>query len=60
MTAIEPSAARESEARELTHQIRDAAETIHRLVLRVHDERAWAALGYDSWGDYADAELHVN
>lgn len=47
----------EAGARDLTDRIRDAAESTFRLLREAHDRRAWAALGYASYVDYAHAEF---
>jgi hypothetical protein len=46
-----------SEARTLTDTINSAAENMGELLLSAHDGRAWAALGYKSWREYAVAEF---
>lgn len=48
------------EARSLTDEIRGAAERVWSLLVEAHDRRAWAALGYSSWRDYAMAEFGMS
>lgn len=48
------------EARALTLEIKGAAERIYALLLRAHEGRAWSALGYESWRDYAMAEFGMS
>lgn len=47
----------EAGARELTDRIRTAAEQTFRLLQEAHDRKAWAALGYSSYVEYAAAEF---
>jgi lambda repressor-like predicted transcriptional regulator len=44
-------------ARRLTAQLRQQLAGALQLLHQVHDGRAWAVLGYDSWDAYCDAEL---
>ncbi|MDQ1569197.1 MAG: hypothetical protein QOF96_4077 [Actinomycetota bacterium] len=48
------------EAREITEDIRQAAEAIWGLLLEARDRRAWAALGYQSFAAYATAEFGMS
>lgn len=48
------------EARSLTEQIKAATEQLYSLLLRAHEGQAWAALGYDSWRDYAMTEFGMS
>lgn len=48
------------EARALTTEIQQSAERTHALLLRAHEGEAWAALGYDSWRDYATTEFSMS
>lgn len=54
------------QARALTAQIRESIAAVERAwavlaerVRRAHDGRAWIALGYTSWGQYAEAEFGI-
>ena len=47
-------------ARELTTAIRTTAEQIHALLLQAYEGRAWSALGYESWREYATVELGIS
>lgn len=61
MTAVERVyVCDEAEARDLTEKIKASGERTCRLIKNAHDWRAWAALGYDSWRDYAMTELGVS
>ncbi len=44
-------------ARNLTEQIKVGIERTWLLVIRAHNERAWAALGYPSWDEYCNCEF---
>ena len=44
-------------ARALTDQIKTGVEAVWQLVTQAYTERAWAALGYQSWDDYLTAEF---
>lgn len=50
----------EAEARDLTEQIKGSVEKTWRLLLNAHEWKAWAALGYGSWRDYAQAEFGMS
>lgn len=45
------------EARQITDQIRIAADATWHLIVRAYSERAWSALGYASWDDYCTREF---
>lgn len=47
----------EAEARTLTDQIIDLATDLWELIALAYTERAWAALGYESWEDYVAQEF---
>lgn len=49
-----------NEAQELTAQIRATAHGLWRLVAEAYDRKAWQALGYASWKDYATDELQMS
>lgn len=49
-----------SEAQQLTAQIRATAHGLWRLVAEAYDRKAWQALGYASWKDYATEELQMS
>jgi hypothetical protein len=48
------------QARDLTDRTRSAGETFHDLLLETHETGAWAALGYESWREYAIEEFNVS
>jgi hypothetical protein len=48
------------EARALTDEIKGATERLYALLLQAHEGRAWSALGYDSWRDYAMTEFGMS
>lgn len=48
------------EASRLTQRIKTAGRNLSRLVLRAHEGRAWIALGYDSWEQYARQEFGLS
>jgi hypothetical protein len=48
------------EARQITDDIKGAAETVWTLLVEAHDRQAWAALGYGSWRDYAMTEFGMS
>jgi hypothetical protein len=48
------------EARALTDEIQQSQERTYALLLRAHEGEAWAALGYESWRDYATAEFNMS
>ena len=43
--------------RALTDQIKTGVEAVWQLVSQAYTERAWAALGYQSWDDYLVIEF---
>lgn len=47
----------EKEAVALTDSIKSTATAVCLLIKRAHDERAWEALGYDSWSAYIEGEF---
>ncbi len=47
----------ESQARELTERIRVTVEDVWSLLLEAHNGRAWEALGYPNWREYAQQEF---
>lgn len=47
----------EAEARDLTDRIKRAVEHVWELFLEAHERRAWMALAYKSWRDWAQAEF---
>lgn len=49
-----------AEAQELTTQIRQHAGVLWQLVAEAHDRKAWQALGYSSWKEYAVEELQMS
>lgn len=46
-----------ADAQQCVKQIREHAENIREAALRLHEERGWAALGYDSWRECIKAEF---
>lgn len=48
------------EARVITGEIRAAADLLWALLTVAHDRRAWAALGYASFGEYVRLELSIS
>lgn len=60
MTDIATTELTADEARELTNEIKASAERMYALLLRAHEGRAWSALGYDSWREYAMAEFGMS
>lgn len=48
------------QARELTDRIRATGETFVSLLYEAHERRAWDALGYASWREYATEELNIS
>ena len=49
-----------AEATALTQQIRATAGSLWQLVAVAYDRKAWQALGYSSWKDYATEELQMS
>jgi hypothetical protein len=49
-----------AEARKLTDDIKASVERVWALLLEAHDRKAWAALGYGSWREYAMAEFGMS
>lgn len=61
MTAnIQKTAITEAQARQLTDRIKSAADQLWALLLQAHESKAWTALGYKNWRDYAVAEFSVS
>lgn len=50
----------ETQARELTQQIRAATDVLWSLVARAHAGRAWRSLGYASWEQYVAEEFNMS
>lgn len=50
----------EGQARDITEDIKTASSMLYILLKRAHDERAWASLGYNTWGEYIDAEFEFS
>ncbi len=44
-------------ARALTDKINTLVENAWHLIVQAFQERAWAALGYNTWDDYCAAEF---
>jgi hypothetical protein len=57
MSTMTAAGAAPAEALELTWRIREAADAVYQLVREAHEQHVWATLGYDSWAEYARAEL---
>lgn len=47
----------QSEAKELTEDIKSTSSALYVLLKRAHDEKAWVAMGYKSWTEYIEAEF---
>lgn len=47
----------QTEARDLTLQIKSGMCQVSSLILKAHDGRAWSALGYGSWATYVREEF---
>ena len=47
-------------ARELTDRIKSAVDDVAEMLHRAHQERAWAALGYESWKAYCETEFRMS
>lgn len=54
------SACTPEEARQLTDEIRNAAEQVWELLVAAHDRQAWSALGYATWADYVRTEFDMS
>lgn len=50
----------EQQARAITNKIRSRTEELWVLVKAAYDGKAWKALGYHGWGDYARTEFDVS
>lgn len=48
------------EARALTDEIKKSCQRVWLLVTEAHDRKAHKALGYETWADYAKAELGMS
>lgn len=44
-------------ALKLTRDIQSTANALYILIKKAHDQKAWAALGYDSWANYIEEEF---
>lgn len=44
-------------AKELTRSIQSTTSALYILIKQAHDEKAWLAMGYDSWSDYIKNEF---
>ena len=44
-------------ARDLTDRINSSSEDLAGMLKRAHDEKAWRALGYDTWKSYVAGEI---
>lgn len=60
MTAIDVRPMNETEARAFTERIKATAEHLWALLLEAHERKAWKALGYDCWRDYARVEFGIS
>lgn len=49
-----------ADARALTDRIRSTAEQFAGLLREAYERRAWEALGYSSWREYATTELSIS
>jgi len=50
----------ESCARDLTDRINTASKDLAGMLQRARDEKAWAALGYETWKAYVAAEIKLS
>lgn len=57
MTLAHVEQCSEATARALTDQLRQSLTVAWDLLVEAYQRRAWAALGYQSWDAYTDAEL---
>lgn len=57
MTVATSGQCTEATARALTDQLRQSLSLSWELLVEAYQRRAWAALGYESWDAYTDAEL---
>jgi transposase-like protein len=57
MTLAAVTQCSETTARALTDQLRQSLAVSWELLVEAYQRRAWAALGYQSWDAYTDAEL---
>lgn len=57
MTLATANQCSEAAARALTDQLRQSLSVSWELLVEAYQRRAWAALGYQSWDAYTDAEL---
>ena len=57
MTSFHVTKSDREYAEKLTKQIRDAAEDLWSLLLQAWETKAYASLGYKTWGAYVDAEF---
>lgn len=46
-----------AQARSLTDRIKIGVEAVWELIIQAYTERAWSALGYQSWDDYCTREF---
>lgn len=49
-----------AEAKAITAKIAEAVEGVHALLLKAHEGKAWTALGYSSWREYATQEFQYS
>ena len=57
MTLATAGQCSEATARALTDQLRQSLAVSWELLVEAYQRRAWAALGYETWDAYTDAEL---
>lgn len=60
MTVVDVRDLNETEARALTERIKASVEHVWRMLLEAHERKAWKALDYDSWREYATAEFDMS
>lgn len=48
------------QAQELTDDIQSTTSALYVLLKRAHDDKAWVALGYKSWGEYIENEFEFS
>lgn len=57
MNKLQPKVLSHDQAYRLTERIRESVEGLWGLFLEAYEGRAWEALGYDSWREYAQTEF---
>lgn len=60
MSALAHYTMSREDAREITDRIQRTAGKLWTLLLEAHEGRAWDALGYESWREYAQTEFSMS